>query len=140
MFLDQTTAEFALRLILAAGLGAVVGVEREMAHKPAGLRTHMLISLGAALFAVTSILNFGSSDVARVVANIVVGIGFVGAGSIIALRGHVQGITTAASLWTVAAIGFAAGMGNYIIAVFAAILVFIILQIRVVEKVIARKK
>ncbi len=125
--------ELIIRLLVSAGLGAIVGFEREITHRPAGLRTHMLVSLGACLF---TIIIFSSVQAyqASALAGILTGIGFIGAGSIIATRGHVQGITTAASLWTVAAIGFATGTGNYSLAIVAAILVFIILQLRKVEK------
>lgn len=112
--------EAILRLLLAAALGAMVGFQRERAHKPAGLRTHILICLGSALFTVVSVLGFaGNVDPARVAAGVVTGIGFIGAGVI--LRGargdRVVGITTAASIWVTAAIGIAAGVGMYLIAV-----------------------
>lgn len=132
--LDVISTEMIIRLLLAAILGGVVGYERELTHKPAGLRTHMLVSLGAAIFTVVSVLNFTSTDVARLTANIVVGIGFIGGGSIIALKGRVHGITTAASLWTVAAIGLAVGMGSYLIAIVASIIIFAILQMKRIEK------
>lgn len=133
-FLDATSTEMIIRLILAVILGGIVGIEREITHRPAGLRTHMLVSLGAALFAVTAVLNFASSDIARVVANIVVGIGFIGGGAIVASKGKVHGVTTAASLWIVAAIGFSVGMGSYTIATASTIIVFLILQLKRFEK------
>ena len=90
-----------LRLLIAVVLGALVGYERERAGKPAGVRTHDMVSLGAALFAVVSLHGFGeASDPARVAAQIVTGIGFLGAGAILHQRGNVQGLTTAASLWS----------------------------------------
>ena len=135
----EASPELILRLFVSVALGALVGLERELTHKPAGLRTHMLVSLGATVFTITAILNFGSTDVARVIANILVGIGFVGAGSIIATRGQVHGITTAASLWTVAGIGMAVGMGNYILSLVSAVLVFAILQAWKLEKPLKRK-
>jgi putative Mg2+ transporter-C (MgtC) family protein len=138
-FLFAFDPEIIIRLFIAVILGALVGIEREMTHRPAGLRTHMLVSLGAALFTITSV-EFFDIDPARIAAGIVAGIGFIGAGSIIALRGHVQGITTAASLWAVAAIGLSVGVGAYIIAIVSAIFVFIILQIRQVEKGLVNKK
>lgn len=122
-----------IRLLVSVVLGALVGFERQASKKPAGLRTHMIVSLGACLFTVVSIFEF-SLDPARVAAGIVTGIGFLGAGSIIASRGHIRGITTAASLWVVAGIGLAAGTGNYILAVASAILVFIVLQVKRFEK------
>ena len=138
VFVDATTLELLLRLVVSIILGAVVGFEREVTHKPAGLRTHMLVSLGSALFTIISV-EFFQLDPARVAAGIVTGIGFIGAGSIIATRGHVYGLTTAASLWVVAAIGLAVGIGAYLIALAATVLVFLILQIKRVEKNFVKK-
>jgi len=120
------------RLILAAVLGAIIGFQRERAGKPAGLRTHILIAMGSALFTVVSIYGFGSAaDPSRIAAGIVTGIGFIGAGVI--FRGmsgdRVMGITTAASIWITAAIGIAAGAGLYIIAAAAAIVTLLVLMI-----------
>ena len=111
-------------LLLAIALGALVGLERERAHRPAGLRTHMLVSLGSCLFTVISI-GFTTPD--RIAAGIVTGIGFIGAGTIWSEKDKVKGITTAASLWATAAIGLAAGVGNYPIAILVAVLVLFIL-------------
>ena len=119
------TLETFLSLLLAVALGAIVGIERERTHKPAGLRTHMLVSLGACLFTIVSI-GF-SFDPARIAAGIVAGIGFIGAGTIWAEKDKVQGITTAASLWATAAIGLTAGIGDYPLAIVVTVLVFIIL-------------
>jgi len=119
-------------LLLAVFLGAVVGLERETIHKPAGLRTHMLVCLGSCLFTIVSI-GF-SVDPARIAAGIVAGIGFIGAGTIWADRDKVQGITTAASLWATAAIGLTAGIGDYPLAVIATVLVFVILSSRYLLK------
>lgn len=126
--------ELILRLLISAALGALVGLEREITHRPAGLRTHMLVSIGACLFTIIIFSSVVDANRGSALAGILTGIGFIGAGSIIATRGHVQGITTAASLWVVAAIGFATGTGNYTIAVASAIIVFIILQLRKVER------
>jgi putative Mg2+ transporter-C (MgtC) family protein len=119
------TLETFLALLLAVALGAIVGVEREISHKPAGLRTHMLVSLGACLFTMMSTL-FGAQP-AQVAGGIVAGIGFIGAGTIWAEKDKVQGITTAASLWATAAIGLTAGIGDYPLAIVVTVLVFIIL-------------
>ena len=121
------------QLLLAVVLGILVGVEREMVHKPAGLRTHALVSLGACLFTVISI-DYFDVDPARIAAGIVTGIGFIGAGSIIAEKGHVHGVTTAASLWCVGAIGLAVGVGAYVLAVVSSILVFGVLWLGKAEK------
>ncbi|MGB7534001.1 MAG: MgtC/SapB family protein [Halobacteriota archaeon] len=121
------------RLLLAVVLGILVGTEREMVHKPAGLRTHALVSLGACLFTVVSI-DYFDVDPARIAAGIVTGIGFIGAGSIIAEKGHVHGVTTAASLWCVAAIGLAVGVGAYVLAVVSSALVFGVLWLSKAKK------
>lgn len=119
------TLETFLSLLLAVALGAIVGIEREMTHKPAGLRTHMLVSLGACLFTVVSV-GF-DVEPARIAAGIVAGIGFIGAGTIWAEKDKVKGITTAASLWATAAIGLTAGIGDYPLAAVVTFLVVIIL-------------
>jgi putative Mg2+ transporter-C (MgtC) family protein len=118
MALDAADLGFALRLILAAILGAAVGLEREIHDHPAGMRTHLLVSLGSAGFTVLSIAAFPApgSDPARVAAQIVTGIGFLGAGAILKEGLSIHGLTTAASLWVVAAIGMAAGAGAWVTA------------------------
>jgi len=124
--------EAGLRILLAAVLGGIIGFQRERANKPAGLRTHVLISMGSALFTVVSILGFtGSVDPSRVAAGVVTGIGFIGAGVIFrGMRGDkVMGITTAASIWVTAAIGIAAGAGLYIIASSVALVTLLVLMI-----------
>jgi putative Mg2+ transporter-C (MgtC) family protein len=120
------------RLLLSLALGALIGFERELKHRPAGLRTHMLVSLGATIFTVMS-LSF-DIEPSRIAAAIVAGIGFLGAGSIIAQKGHIRGITSAATLWVVAAIGLSVGIGEYIIAIISAVMVFAVLQLGRIEK------
>lgn len=131
-----------VRLVVAAGLGSLIGFERERLIWAAGLRTHMLVCVGACLFMIVSAYGFGTVlgpnvilDPSRVAAQVVSGIGFLGAGSIL-LRGNlVRGLTTAASLWTVAAIGLAVGGGLYFEAVAATVVILIILAgIKPVEK------
>jgi putative Mg2+ transporter-C (MgtC) family protein len=118
-----------LRLLAATALGAVVGYERERAGKAAGIRTHAMVSIGAALFAVVSIYGFsGIGDPGRVAAQIVTGIGFLGAGAILHQRGSIHGLTTAASLWVTAALGLAAGVGMMFVALGGVILVFLLLH------------
>ena len=120
--------EMILRLLLAAALGAIIGYQRERASKPAGLRTHTLICLGAALFTIASIYGFGvAADPSRLAAGIVAGIGFLGAGAIIRTREHLVGLTTAATIWSVAAVGLAAGAGLYIISAVTTAIILIIL-------------
>ncbi|MCL6554474.1 MAG: MgtC/SapB family protein, partial [Firmicutes bacterium] len=123
--------ETLVRLVLAFVLGGVVGFERESVDKPAGFRTHILVCVGAALFALVSREGFFGSgaDPARVASNIVVGIGFLGAGTIFRTGASVQGLTTAASLWTVAAVGTAAGIGYYEGAVGATVIVIGVLTL-----------
>ncbi len=124
------------RVVLAAILGGVVGFERELRGRPAGLRTFMLVSIGAALFTVVSIYGFVDGgrpmgDPGRVAAQVVTGIGFIGAGLVLrrAEEGMVTGLTTAASIWAVAAIGMAAGTGRYWIAIFSTLVVVGVLDI-----------
>ena len=119
------TLETFISLILALLFGAIVGVERERTHKPAGLRTHMLVSLGSCLFTIVSI-SF-SLDPARIAAGIVAGIGFIGAGTIWAEKDKIQGITTAASLWATAAVGLTTAIGDYPLAGFVTLLVVLTL-------------
>ncbi|MBE9470262.1 MAG: MgtC/SapB family protein [Chloroflexi bacterium] len=124
--------EIILRFLLAAALGAAIGYERERHGKAAGLRTHTLISSGAALFTLASIYGFnGGADPSRVAAGVVAGIGFIGAGVIFrGMRSEgVAGITTAASVWVTAAIGLAAGAGLYLISAIAAIVTIGVLKI-----------
>ena len=120
-----------LRLLLATALGAIIGYQRERAKKPAGLRTHVLICLGAAVFTIASIYGFGpASDPARVAAGVLVGVGFLGAGVIIRTgEGILAGLTTAATIWAVAAIGLAAGTGLYVVAAVATALILIVLYL-----------
>ena len=118
--------------MLAAVLSAIIGYQRERAKKPAGLRTHILIGFGAALFTVISVYGFGEkSDPSRVAAGIVAGIGFLGAGVIFrAMRADVpMGLTTAASVWITAAIGMAAGVGLYLVAAIVTVISLLVLLI-----------
>lgn len=125
--------EAILRVLLAAALGAAIGFQRERSGKPAGLRTHALIALGSALFTVVSVFGFGiGADPSRVAAGIVTGVGFLGAGVIFrGLRrdGAVVGLTTAASIWTTAAVGLAAGIGMYLIAFIVTIITVGVLMV-----------
>jgi len=112
--------DLSLRLVLAAALGALIGGEREIHGHPAGIRTHMLVALGSGLFTVLSIHGFGQGpgvpiDPTRIAAQIVSGIGFLGAGAILKDGIVIRGLTTAASLWATAAVGMAAGAGEYVI-------------------------
>jgi putative Mg2+ transporter-C (MgtC) family protein len=139
-----------LRLTLAAVLGGLIGFERELREREAGLRTHLLVALGSALFTIVgaygfdAFLNTGASvvraDPTRIAAQIVTGIGFLGAGAIIRQGLSVRGLTTAATLWVVAAVGLAAGAGYYSVAVITTALVLIALYpLRVMAYTIVRR-
>ena len=121
--------EIIIRLFAAAVLGALIGYEREYYHKAAGLRTHMLVSVGSALITLVSIYAFESGDPTRVASSIITGIGFLGAGAIIVGKGNVRGLTTAATLWMVAGLGLAVGAGFYVGAMASSALVILILEL-----------
>ena len=137
-----TDLELAQRLLTAAVLGAVIGIEREIRQKSAGLRTNILIAMGSALFTVMS-LQLATlaelADPARVASQIVTGIGFLGAGAILRTGNHVQGLTTAATVWVNAAIGVAAGGGEFHLAAIATgITLAALLVLTPAERIIAR--
>lgn len=138
-----------IRLILAAFLGSLVGMERERLDWAAGLRTHMLVCLGACLFMIVSTYGFMNVvgrpgfdlDPSRVAAQVVSGIGFLGAGTIILRKDVILGLTTAASLWAIAAVGLAVGGGLYVPAIVATVLVLLILAgIKPLEKVLFKNR
>lgn len=142
----MTIGEIILKLFLAALLGGVVGIERENKKRAAGLRTHVLVSLGSALVMVTAEYLFNqyygrvSLDPTRLGAQVISGIGFLGAGTIIKQGVSVKGLTTAASLWTVACIGLATGAGFYVAAILtAAIVTITLILLSKFEKVLAGK-
>jgi len=120
-----------LRLTVAAILGGIIGLERQLKHKPAGLRTNMFICFGSALFTLLSGQLAGNlgGDHTRIAAQIIPGIGFIGAGSILHARGSTMGLTTAATVFVVASVGMAAGGGLYITAVFATAVILIVLAL-----------
>jgi putative Mg2+ transporter-C (MgtC) family protein len=124
--------DLAARMLIAAVLGAAIGFEREIHEHPAGMRTHLLVSLGSAVFTVLSIYGFegisapgvaSTVDPSRIAAQIVSGIGFLGAGAILKYGTSIRGLTTAASLWTTAGVGMAAGAGEWLIAAVATFIV-----------------
>ena len=123
--------ELSLRLVVAMILGALIGTERELRAKAAGFRTHFLVALGSALFCIVSQFGFpeGLRDSSRVAAQVVSGIGFLGAGTIILQRSKVRGLTTAAGLWVTAAIGLACGTGLYLIATITTLLALLGLEL-----------
>lgn len=128
--------EICLRLLCAMAVGMIIGTEREYTNRPAGLRTHILVALGACVVTITGQMIFiqyhalGSSpDPARLSAQVITGVGFLGAGTILRQGSHVKGLTTAASLWAVACLGIAAGFGFYGVAIAGMIFIFITLTI-----------
>jgi len=132
MSVDTMFASQALvKLVLAALLGGVIGLEREFKRKPAGLRTNMFICIGAAMFTLLShkLAQAYGGDHTRIAAQIIPGIGFIGAGSILHAKGGVVGLTTAATLFVIASIGMAVGGGLYLLAIFATVLVVIVLYV-----------
>jgi putative Mg2+ transporter-C (MgtC) family protein len=131
-----------VRLALAAVLGGAVGLEREFRHKPAGLRTNMLIAIGSALFSILSVdLGGGAGSPDRIAAQVVTGIGFLGAGAILRSGENIHGLTTAATIWVNAAIGMAAGLGSYTVATVAATITLGVLALMpIMEKVVDRRR
>jgi len=129
--METVLSSTVVRLVVAAILGGAIGLERQLRHKPAGLRTNIFICFGAAMFTVLSDKLAGSmgGDHTRVAAQIIPGIGFIGAGSILHARGSVVGLTTAATLFVVASVGMAAGGGLYITAVFATVMILLALAV-----------
>ena len=132
MIFDSINFQFFFQLVLAAVLGMSIGAEREHRHKSAGLRTYTLVSIGSTLFTILSIYGFSTGgqiayDPSRIASQIVVGIGFIGAGMIILKENKIEGLTTAASVWATAAIGMAVGLGFYFIAIFTTILILAVL-------------
>jgi putative Mg2+ transporter-C (MgtC) family protein len=119
------TQEEIIKLLLALLIGGIIGFEREIKSKSAGLRTITLITIGATLFTMLSVRFSGGSD--RVAANIVTGIGFLGAGAILLSEGRIKGLTTASSIWVASALGMAIGLGEFWLAGAAALLVFTVL-------------
>lgn len=134
--LDLSIGGICLRLLCAMIVGMIIGTEREYTHRPAGLRTHILVALGACSVMITGQLIFtqysafgATPDPSRLSAQVITGVGFLGAGTILREGTHVKGLTTAASLWAVACLGIAAGAGYYAVALTGMIFIFITLTI-----------
>jgi putative Mg2+ transporter-C (MgtC) family protein len=131
--LERADWELLLRLGLAFVAGALVGLEREHRKKPAGLRTHMLVAGGAAMFTLAS-LTMGAeagvvNDPTRIAAQVVTGVGFLGAGAIFRSSSGIVGLTTAATIWVAAALGMLCGGGNYLLAISATVLTVVVLRL-----------
>jgi putative Mg2+ transporter-C (MgtC) family protein len=138
-----TDLQVFVRLVLAVLLSGLIGLERQIQRRTAGLRTHILVCLGSCLIMLTSMYVFDiykekvPLDPARIAAGVITGIGFLGAGAIIRERQEIKGLTTAASLWVVAGIGLAVGCGFYIAAIFTAALALVVLFfLRYLERII----
>lgn len=141
MYISPIEVEMLIRILLSALLGAIIGFERQLSERPAGLRTHMLVSIGATIFTMLSITGFPGADPARVASYVVMGIGFIGAGTVLQTKDKVVGLTTAASLWLMASIGMLVGTGFYLLAVITTVLVFVILSMRIIKyKFLSTKK
>jgi len=130
---DSTQVHDLIAMLISAVLGTVVGWERQLGRKPAGLRTHVLVCLGSTMFVLQAphaIQAFGmrSFDPTRIVHGVITGVGFLGAGSILRQEGYVAGLTTAASIWIVAAIGTAVGVHAYALAAVGTVLTLIVLE------------
>ena len=128
--------QIALRLLCAMMVGTLIGLEREYTHRPAGLRTHILVALGACVVSITGEILFyqysqlgATPDPARLSAQVITGVGFLGAGTIMKEGVNVKGLTTAASVWAVACLGIAAGFGHYALAILGMVLIFITLSL-----------
>ena len=121
-----------LRIVVAAIAGGLIGFERRVVRKPAGLRTLMLVGMGAALFVVVTVETI-PDDAIRIISGIATGVGFLGAGAIFRSEDHIKGLTTAASIWATAAIGIAAGLGEYVLVAIVTILVVLVLQLNKIE-------
>jgi putative Mg2+ transporter-C (MgtC) family protein len=130
-----------IRIALAGLVAGLIGLERELAGKAAGMRTYGLVGIGAAMFTVTAIYGFGSLDYAsRIVGGVITGIGFLGAGAILHTKIHIVGLTTAAGLWVAAGVGLAIGSGMYLIGIGAGLLLFILLQFAGPEEFIRERR
>lgn len=127
--LGQLFSKMLARLMIAAVLGGIVGLERELKRRPAGLRTNMFICFGSAMFTVLSLELGGASEATRIASQIIPGIGFIGAGSILRGKSGVTGLTTAATIFVVASVGMACGGGLYWLAIFATALLLLALRV-----------
>jgi putative Mg2+ transporter-C (MgtC) family protein len=133
--------ELLTQLVLASVLGGAIGLERELKGKPAGLRTNILICIGATLYTVLSVqMGTAVNDTTRIAGQIITGVGFIGAGTILHTRGAVTGLTSAATIWVVAAIGMALGSGHYVEALGASLLVMVVLTgLAPLEQLVAQR-
>jgi putative Mg2+ transporter-C (MgtC) family protein len=122
--------EAIIKIIIAAILGGLIGLQRELDQEAAGLRTHMLVCIGATLFTIVSLYSSYNGDPTRIAAGIVTGIGFLGAGTIFKDNNKIRGLTTAADLWVIASIGMAIGFGYYGLGIVSTIIILVILVVK----------
>jgi putative Mg2+ transporter-C (MgtC) family protein len=131
LHLQTTSWEAIWRITLSAVLGGIIGFEREWSGHPAGLRTNMVVAIGSCLFTLLSIEGFplrgAAQDTARIAAQVVSGVGFLGAGAVLQTKGHTKGLTTAATIWLVAAVGMGAGAGAYLLSIYTTLLTTVVL-------------
>jgi len=130
-----------IRLAVSIVIGGLIGLERELEHKPAGLRTIILVCLGSTIFMLIGFeLGLLGTELGRIVAGVVTGVGFLGAGAIIRARGEVYGLTTAATIWLASGLGLAIGAGYYLLAITSSVFVLVVLRILgIVERNLSRK-
>lgn len=130
-----------LRLAASVVLGGLIGLERELGGKPAGLRTIILVCLGSTIFVLIGLeLGLAGAELARIIAGVVTGIGFLGAGAIIRAQGEVYGLTTAATIWLASGLGAAVGAGYYVLAIIASLFALAVLRLLgIVERVLSKK-
>jgi putative Mg2+ transporter-C (MgtC) family protein len=122
--------EAIIKIIIAAILGGLIGLQRELDQEAAGLRTHMLVCIGATLFTIVSLYSSYVGDPTRIASGIVTGIGFLGAGTIFKDNNKIRGLTTAADLWVIASIGMAIGFGYYGLGIISTIIILVILLVK----------
>ena len=132
---------YIIRIIVSAVLGLAIGYERELQNKPAGVRDVALITVGATMFTIFALelaAEFTSCDIARIIGCIIVSMGFLGSGIIIQRKGDVEGLTTAATLWAMVSTGLFCGIGNYVMAIFASVVIYLILKFKHITKKLER--
>ncbi|MBU0665962.1 MAG: MgtC/SapB family protein [Nanoarchaeota archaeon] len=134
--------DFLLKLLVALVLSGFIGLERELKERPAGLRTHILVCLGAAVFTILAVDFFSlyPDSIARIIAGIITGIGFLGAGTIMNAEHNIRGLTTAAGIWVVAGVGIAVGLGYYYMSLVLTVIVLLVLKLHSVERTLHTKK
>jgi putative Mg2+ transporter-C (MgtC) family protein len=135
VMVELSSLEMVFKLLLAAALGGLIGLEREEHRHPAGFRTNIIVCITSAMITIAAAEFFPDPDsTARILTGVLTGVGFIGAGTIITDKNRVIGLTTAASLWSVTGIGIIIGFGYYILAVAFTIIVFVILKLKFVER------